>query len=137
MGASRDDPHRIAVVALVADGRVLLVHRHPRRAAYPDCWDLVGGHVEPGEQPEGAAVRECREEVGVEVGELRPIAWTVRDPALEVHAYAASRWVGEPRNLAPREHDDLRWFGREELAGLRMAHPGTLGDLLRVVEEGP
>lgn len=103
----------------------------------PIVWDLVGGHVEPGEQPEGAAVRECREEVGVEVGELRPIAWTVRDPALEVHAYAALRWVGEPRNLAPREHDDLRWFGREELAGLRMAHPGTLGDLLRVVEEGP
>ena len=29
----------------VRDGLVLLVHRHPSRRWYPDCWDLVGGHV--------------------------------------------------------------------------------------------
>lgn len=28
----------IAVVALVQDGHVLLVHRRPDRENYPDCW---------------------------------------------------------------------------------------------------
>ncbi|OYN98759.1 hypothetical protein CGZ95_11820 [Enemella evansiae] len=50
------DPVPIAVAALVRDGRVLLAHRHPERRWYPDCWDLVGGHVEPGETPEQAGL---------------------------------------------------------------------------------
>ena len=36
-----------------SDGRVLMVHRHPDRRWYPDCWDLIGGHIEPGESPMG------------------------------------------------------------------------------------
>ena len=44
----------IAVAALVRDGLVLLGHRHPARRWYLDCWDLVGGHVEPGELPRHA-----------------------------------------------------------------------------------
>jgi 8-oxo-dGTP pyrophosphatase MutT (NUDIX family) len=51
----------IAAAALVRDGRVLLAHRHPARRWYPDCWDLVGGHIEPGESPVHAVTRECRE----------------------------------------------------------------------------
>ena len=43
--------------ALLRDGRVLLVHRHPLRENYPDCWDLPGGHVESGETPTEAARR--------------------------------------------------------------------------------
>ena len=57
----------IAGALLVRAGRVLLVHRHPRREAYPDCWDLVGGHIEPGENPMEALRRECREELGVDI----------------------------------------------------------------------
>ena len=57
----------IAVAALVRDGLVLLVHRHPSRRWYPDCWDLVGGHVESGESHRQAVSRECLEELGVRV----------------------------------------------------------------------
>src|SRR5215208_3514527 len=60
-------PVPISVAALVRDGHVLLVHRHPSRRWYPDCWDLVGGHVESGGLPHQAASRECLEELGVRV----------------------------------------------------------------------
>ena len=53
-----------AVVALDSSGRVLLA-RSPRR-----CWEMPGGQVELGESIEAAAVREVREETGIEIDDL-------------------------------------------------------------------
>lgn len=123
----------IAVAALVRDGLVLLVHRHPLRTWYPDCWDLVGGHVEAGESPHEAVIRECFEELGVHVHDPLPIPMTFNDPTLDVHAFLVTRWHGEPVNAAPEEHDDLRWFGRTDLAGLKLADPAALPSILSAV----
>ena len=57
---------RLAVILLVdRQGRVLLQHRdeHAPRAA--NKWGMVGGHVEPGEDFDTAALRELLEETGV------------------------------------------------------------------------
>ncbi|MBB6628686.1 NUDIX domain-containing protein [Nocardioides sp. KIGAM211] len=123
----------IAVAALVRDGRVLLVHRHPARAAYPDCWDLVGGHVEAGESAREAVVRECREELGVDVHDPVPLAVRMDDPALALQAFVVRRWDGEPVNAAPDEHDDLGWFGPDDLDDLVLAHAGLRPGLLRAL----
>ncbi|MEU4390763.1 NUDIX domain-containing protein [Kribbella sp. NPDC023855] len=126
----------IAVALLLRDGLVLLVHRHPSRRWYPDCWDLVGGHVKAGELPHQAVGRECLEEIGVQVYDPVPIPMTITDPALDVHAFLVTRWDGEPVNLAPEEHDELRWFRPGELAGLKLAHPAGLPSLLSAVSPG-
>ncbi|WP_457205122.1 NUDIX hydrolase [Nocardioides sp. P5_C9_2] len=123
----------IAVAALVRDGLVLLGHRHPARRWYPDCWDLVGGHVEPGEQPRHAVIRECLEEIGVHVHEPRHIPMVVDDADLDVHAFLVTRWDGEVVNVAPEEHDALRWFRPDELAEVDLAHPGVLATVRRAV----
>ncbi|GCD89352.1 NUDIX domain-containing protein [Nocardioides sp. LS1] len=123
----------IAVAALVRDGLVLLAHRHPSRRWYPDCWDLVGGHVEPDELPHQAVGRECLEELGVHIHDPRPITMTISDATLDLHAFLVTRWDGEPVNAAPDEHDDLRWFRPEDLADLTMAHPASLPGILSAV----
>lgn len=125
----------IAVAILVRGGRVLLAHRHPARQWYPDCWDMVGGHVEPGESPEAAVVRECREELGVQIRDPRPIPMRFDDPSLLVHAFLVTAWDGDPVNAAPDEHDDLRWFSPDELPGLTLAGPEALPDIVRAVEK--
>jgi len=126
----------LAVAALVRDGLVLMVHRHPARRWYPDCWDLVGGHVEPGESPLRAVGRECHEELGVRVHDPVPIPMTVSDRTLEKHAFLITRWEGEPVNAAPEEHDDLRWFRPSELADLTLADPAGLPSILSAVRVG-
>jgi 8-oxo-dGTP diphosphatase len=59
--------HKIVTAALVREGRVLLVHRSPTRRAYPDVWDLPGGHIEAGETELAALAREMHEERSVQI----------------------------------------------------------------------
>lgn len=124
----------IAVAALVRDGLVLMVHRHPLRRWYPDCWDLVGGHVDSHESPDKAVSRECLEELGIHIHDPLPIPMTVSDPTLDMHAFLVTRWDGEPVNAAPEEHDDLRWFRAPDLADLKLAHPVSLSSIVDAVQ---
>ncbi|WP_433157027.1 NUDIX hydrolase [Kribbella sp. CA-247076] len=124
----------IAVAALVRNGRVLLGHRHPARLRYPDCWDLVGGHVESGELPHQAVRRECLEELGVHVHDPAPFPMTISDPNLDLHAFVVTRWDGEPVNAAPDENDDLRWFRPSDLTNVKLAHPTALPSILNAVQ---
>lgn len=57
---------RIAAVLLVdPHGRLLLQLRDGNTRIDPHLWCLPGGHIDPGEDPERAALRELREETGL------------------------------------------------------------------------
>jgi 8-oxo-dGTP diphosphatase len=60
-----------AAVVLLQDDKIALIERHRAGLHYFTC---PGGHVEPGEAPEQAAVREAREELGLEVSIQRLLA---------------------------------------------------------------
>lgn len=126
-------PTHIAVVALVNNGRMLLVHRHPSRENYPDCWDLPGGHVEPGESADSAARRECLEELAIQIDDATPFPMACSNPTLRKHAFLATNWVGTPVNAAPDEHDALGWFTSDELPTLHLADSAALPDLLNAL----
>lgn len=77
MVASRALAHAINIptaahVLFVNDaGRVLLRLRDERAdLPYPGQWDLLGGAVEPGETIAEAAVREVKEEIGLDVRQM-------------------------------------------------------------------
>ena len=118
---------QVVAAALIQHERLLLGHRSAGRASYPSVWDLPGGHVEFGEAPLDALVRELTEELGILIS--RPYAPPLarlhpleREPDLELAIWVVTAWAGSVTNCAPAEHDELRWFGADEWSGLSLAH---------------
>lgn len=127
--------HTVAAGALVSGRRVLLCHRRPDLSWYPDVWDLVGGHIEPGESAHTALVRECREELAIGVLHTEPILVDTGDPLVEMALFIVRRWRGEPINAAPEEHDRIAWFDRTGLASAPLADPRYLALLNGLLDE--
>jgi 8-oxo-dGTP pyrophosphatase MutT (NUDIX family) len=65
-----EDGRRWIAGAVIHDGRgrVFMQRRSPNRSLFPGAWDIVGGHLEPGEGFMEALSREVTEETG----------WTLR-----------------------------------------------------------
>ena len=61
----------IAAIILENDkGEFLLYLRENKPdIPFPDHWDLIGGHIEEGETPEEALVREVKEELDIDLKE--------------------------------------------------------------------
>jgi mutator protein MutT len=108
--------------AIVREGRVLAARRTSPEALQGG-WELPGGKVEPGEQPEDAVVREVAEELGcrVEVHGHLSGEVTIRD-GYTLRVALAGLLEGEPM---PREdeHDAVRWLGPEELDAVPWLEP--------------
>ena len=118
-----DQAHRIVAGLLVRDNHVLLCHRVSTRRWYPNVWDLPGGHVEGGEAPTAALVRELREELNIEVAEPEgQCRFHLEGDGFDMSVWQLSTWVGVPSNAAPEEHDDIGWFSDPDVRTLRLAH---------------
>jgi 8-oxo-dGTP pyrophosphatase MutT (NUDIX family) len=88
--------HFTASCYIIDDDARLLLHHHRRL----NRWLQMGGHVEPAETPEAAALREGREESGLT--DLETVALL----DLDIHGIPAGR--GEPDH----DHYDVRWLVR-------------------------
>lgn len=134
---------RQIALAILTDGqRILLGKRAPGNQVCPDCWDIIGGHVEAGENIIDALRREVREELGVTIRDFIRLGIIVEHrPAFggpaEFHIYLVTRWDGQIAMLGD-EHTELRWFAVHEACDLKdFAESGYqpfIRDLCRVKE---
>lgn len=121
-------------VFLEQDGKFLLARR--ANTGYQDGkYQTPSGHVEACETPREAAVREAKEEVGIDIN---PEDLEFVHAAYRMHPdktgyrldifFRTTRWTGDPTNTEPEKCDELLWVHPEAL-------PENTVELIRVVIE--
>jgi 8-oxo-dGTP pyrophosphatase MutT (NUDIX family) len=101
-----------------SDGRVLLI-----RHSYRERWGLPGGLLEKGESPAGAAIREVREEVNLDIALVGEPAFVVDAESRRVDVVFRARPVRADDADAVRptsvEIVETRWFPRQDFPELQ------------------
>jgi len=103
------------VAALIWHGERFMICQRPAHKARGMLWEFVGGKVEPEESKEQALVRECREELAVEVavGDIfLEVTHTYPDITVHLTLFHASIVQGVPQKL---EHNDIRYITVDEI----------------------
>lgn len=144
-GADRD----FTASGLVVDDRRVLLVRHRKLGR----WLQPGGHVEPRETPDEAAVREVAEETGVAMrihDDFLPStegreAEDLPEPfRINLHEVREGHWHVDFAYLAVVEdvdeptdadaHDGQRWFARDELLELSPLDANTRRMAIEAIE---
>ena len=113
--------------ALIADGagRLLLVRR--AHDPFDGYWDIPGGFCELREHPRDAAVREAREETGLEVAAADLVGLWIDEYGgtgeVTLNCYYRCTVTGGEERPEPGEVAELRWFDPAELPPDELAFP--------------
>jgi 8-oxo-dGTP diphosphatase len=104
-------------IIITRDNKVLLMKRKGPHGH--GTWSTPGGHLDFGETPEGCAAREAKEEVGVDVVDIRFRAVT-NDVFDSTGKHYITIWMdgeatGEPVIVAEEEVAELGWFAWDGL----------------------
>jgi 8-oxo-dGTP diphosphatase len=115
-----------AIILENGKGEFLLYLRDNKpEIPFPDHWDLIGGHVEEGETPEEALVREVREELDFD---LREYVFYKKYECLTGDAYENIKYIYYGRINLPIEEITLlegvypKYFTREEIPYVKFAN---------------
>jgi len=116
-GFMADKPQVGTAIIITKGDKVLLMKRKGPHGG--ETWSTPGGHLEFGESPEDCAAREAKEEVGLDVTELRFRCLT-NDVFEETGKHYITIWMegkaaGEPFLAAEEEVDEIGWFAWDVL----------------------
>lgn len=109
--------NEVAVFIINDEKQVLLQKRSTNKRFNPNKWALCAGHVDAGESLESAALRELKEEVGIDItkSDLKPFAereFTIRD--LNSHItyfyYTKSNLNEKDFIIQKEELSEVKWF---------------------------
>jgi 8-oxo-dGTP diphosphatase len=117
----------IAAIILENDSGEFLLYLRDNKPGipFPDHWDLIGGHVEEGETPEEALVREVKEELDIDIKEY---TFYKKYECLTGDAYENIKYIYTGKiNLLIEEVTLLegvrpQYFTREEIPNVKFAN---------------
>ena len=103
------------------DGKILVARRC--NTGYQDGnYQVPAGHVEEGELPTEALIREAKEEIGIDLNpadlELVHVSYRPKHDETGDRVdffFRAKKWSGEITNMEPNKCDDLKWVSYDEV----------------------
>lgn len=138
--AESDKPRRvIPVIAVVHQGRMLMLQR-AADSKYPNQWCIPGGKIEKNETPEQCAIRELREETGIDAPALKYRLTNLGEIDSDREDLKFSVWHLDvpvrPHVVIERGFQGHGWFTLVEVMALGAMEPAHLvGGLIHITEE--
>lgn len=108
-------------MCIVHNTNVLMLKRSPTKKAFPNCLTFPGGHIEQGEDPMAAALRETKEETGISIDtkaiQLKFIATHEHVDRYETYMVFGflATLVDKPENIRSNEEGTLMWVNKNTL----------------------
>ncbi len=125
----QNNPKVGAGVVIIRDGMILLAKRKGSHGE--GMWGSMGGHVEFGESPMETIKREAKEELGIEIGNVKFATCMnmIREGKHYIDiSFIAELISGEPKIQEPGKIETIAWYPLDNL-------PSPLFDPVRVVLE--
>ena len=132
----------VAVGAMIehdSSGKILLVKRSDKANYLPGIWEDLGGRIKQFEEPEDALRREVKEETGLEVEILKPLAVfhdyygerTAENELLIITYWCKAK---SDQVILSDEHTEHQWVSPEEALELA-EHVGVRRDIQAWINE--
>ncbi len=116
--------YRVSVeIILLHDDKVLIMKRAHNEEVAPEAWNVPAGKVEYDEIPTDAAIRECKEETGIDVRITKEVQ--CRTFQMEINGEKAFRLLythlvkplsNDFTVTINDEHSEFTWVNKQELA---------------------
>jgi 8-oxo-dGTP pyrophosphatase MutT (NUDIX family) len=129
-----ENVHHVTASAFVVSARGVILHRHRRLG----IWVQPGGHIDAGESPEAACLRETKEETGLEARHVDPVELFHVDvhagPNAHTHYDLRYVLVAAPEDPEPPEGEspDVFWF--DFTSAIERAEPALAPALAKLAE---
>jgi 8-oxo-dGTP diphosphatase len=129
----------VAVGAMIEhepSGKILLAKRVDMADYLPGIWEDIGGRIKQFEEPEEALRREVREETGLDIEILKPLAIFHDYRGAENELLIRTYWCKVRSNqvVLSNEHSAYQWVSPQE--GLELAeHIGVKRDIQALIAE--
>ncbi|AZR73437.1 ADP-ribose pyrophosphatase [Anoxybacter fermentans] len=123
-----EHPGAVAVVALTSEEKVLLVRQY-RKACEEELLEIPAGKLDPGEDPDDAAIRELEEETGYRAESLKKLVSCYTSPGFAdemVHIYLAENLTPTSQATDEDEFLSIHHFSWQEI--IEMLKRGELKD---------
>ena len=120
--------HEISVFVLNSQGQFLLQKRSTNKKYFPNMWALCTGHVENGESPKEAALREVKEELGITVSldHLYSFASGKFDSQTTYFFSIICNLSSNEFAIQKEELSEVRWFNVDTLINMIKSHDDTI-----------
>ncbi len=105
---------RVSAAIIQQNGKYLITRRH-KHSHLGHLWEFPGGKLESGESPEDCIIRECREEIDLEIKPLRlfhEVKHSYSEVSVHLHFFICEIISGTPKAL---DCAGIAWASAEEL----------------------
>ncbi|MBL41807.1 MAG: 8-oxo-dGTP diphosphatase MutT [Rhodospirillaceae bacterium] len=116
----------VVVLALLDSDNRILISKRLANKPMGGMWEFPGGKIEPGESPEGALIREIKEELSISISEscLAPLTFSAvayDSNHFLILMYVCRVWEG---TINARVSSEIKWVEKFDLGKYKMP-PGN------------